>query len=291
MIKIKHSKFKNTGILFELLVRQVTADILNDSTEYTANKILKEFFSDTTELGKELKLYQLLIQEKAKDSVNADRIVETIVKARGRISEKKLNEQKYNLIKTIKENYPLDDFLKGNISNYKLLASVYKLFEVHVSDRSHDPSESLRSREVIIENLLGGKNVLIEAEKDRVVEQYNKLQEDHRLLTYKMLVDSFNKKYSVLDTKQKLLLREYINNVSNTNSLKSYIATEVPLVKLRLDELKSNIKDKVVQIKLDETIRQLSNITKGSTVKDSQVTSLLLSYELIKELKKVTDNE
>lgn len=291
MTKIKHSKFKNTGILFELLVRQVTADILNDSNEYNATKILKEFFSDDTELGKELKLYQLLIQEKAKDSVNADRIVETITKARGRISEKKLNEQKYNLIKTIKENYPLDDFLRGKISNYKLLASVYKLFEGVVSDKSYDPSDILHSRDVITENLLGGKNVLIEAEKDRVVEQYNKLQEDHRLLSYKLLVDSFNKKYSVLDSKQKMLLKEYINNVSNTNSLKAYIDSEVPYVKSQLDELKSNIKDKVVQIKLDETIRQLSNITRGSVVKDSQVTSLLLSYELIKELKKVTNDE
>jgi hypothetical protein len=290
MSKIKHSKFKNTGILFELLVRQVTADILDDTNVQKANGILQKFFNESTELGKELKLYQLLVQEKAKDSVGADRVIETILKARKRISGQKLCEQKYNLIKEIKENYPLGDFLKGNISNYKLFASIYKLFEDSTSNQQHDLTEVIQSRNFVTESLLGNSSIpTTKEDKDRLIEHYKRQEEDLRILAYKILVDKFNSKYSsLLNEQQKLLLKEYINNVSNTNSLKKFMDTEVPKVQAELKLLGESLKDTVVKIKLVETIRQLDRVKKGSTVKDSQVTSLLQSYELIKELKSVS---
>jgi hypothetical protein len=64
MKNIKHSKFKNTGFIFELLVRQITSEIMSGNTNSKAEKILKEFFSSKKELSKELKLYQYLINEK-----------------------------------------------------------------------------------------------------------------------------------------------------------------------------------------------------------------------------------
>ena len=287
---IKHSKFKNTGILFELLVRQVTADILSANDTNKANKILHKFFNEATELGKELKLYQLMTTQKAKDSVSADRILETILKARKRISKQKLQEQKYNLIKTIKENYPIDQFLKGTISNYKLLASVYKLFEDCCNDNEFVNAEDvIQSRLFISENLLRNSNVLTQKTKDensQLLEFYKNQEDDLRLLSYKILVDKFNEKYSALNMKQQTLLREYINNVSNTNM---YIDSEIPKVKAELTMYKNKIADNVVKIKLSETINQLERLSKGSIVKDSQITSLLISYELIKELKNVTN--
>ena len=132
MKKLKHSKFKNAGILFELLVRQVTADILNGSVDSKANSILRRFFSEATELGKENRLYRIVLEEKVKDQVSADRLLESILKTRKKLDEKTLALQKYELIKEIKSNYPIDDFLKGSISNYKLLASIYKIFEESV---------------------------------------------------------------------------------------------------------------------------------------------------------------
>lgn len=292
MTKIKHSKFKNTGILFELLVRQVTADILNGTDEPRANKILQKFFKESTELGKELKLYQLLINEKAKDSVGADRIVEAILSARKRLSDKRLNEQKYNLIKEVKNNYPIEDFLRGKISNYKLLASAYKLFE-SCSNDTVDVADVISSRNLIMESLLGNTLTHSSAdEKDRLLEYYKRQEKDLRILSYKMLVDRFNEKYAcVLNEEQKILLREYINNVSNTNSLKKYINQQIPLVQAELTQLAAPIKDKVVKIKISETVRQLDKLKKGSVVKDSQVTALLQSYELIKELKTLSNNE
>jgi len=291
MSKIKHSKFKNTAILFELLVRQVTADILKGTEHSKANKILRTFFKEETELGKELKLYNLLMNEIAKDSVTADRIVETILKARTRIRGDKLGAQKYNLIKEIKTNYPIDDFLRGKISNYKLMASIYKLFE-SCSVEDSDTADLIQNREIICESLLrSGPKEKSTEEKDKLIESYEKQTNDLKVLSHKLLVDSFNKKYSSFNTKQKVLLREFINNVSNTNSLKAYINAEIPNIQSQLQEISQKSNDTVIKIKITETCNQLGTLQKGKVTKDSHILSLLLSYELIKEMKLILNDK
>jgi hypothetical protein len=288
MKKLKHSKFKNAGILFELLVRQVTADILAGKEESTANRILRKYFTESTDLGKENRLYRIILEDKVKDQFVADRLLETIIKTRKKLDEKSLNLQKYDLIKEIKENYPIEAFLSGNISNYKLLASIYKVFEENVNNVVCDPREIYKARNYITESMLLAKNparVISEEEKKDLVKVYQQQNEDVRLLAYKLLVDSFNEKYKGLDEKQKVLIREYINNVSNTNSLREYINQEVPEVRKQISELKTKIDNDVVKIKIDETLNQLDKVTKGTLVKENQIMALLLSYELIKELK------
>jgi hypothetical protein len=290
MKKLSHSKYRNTGILFELLVRQVTADILNGSDDSNANKILRTFFSESTMLGKENRLYRIIIEEKIKDQVNADRLLNTVVSTRKKLNESELLLQKYNLIKEIKANYPLDDFLKGNIQNYKLLASVYKIFEDAVTQVQCDPRELFKARGCIVEHMVtkaSPTKLISEDEKVDLIKVYQQQNEDVRLLAYKILVDSFNSKYKGLNEKQQVLIREYINNVSNTNSLRQYINSEVPVVSKQLTELKSSVYSNVVRIKIDETITQLGKIAKGSLVKDNHVMAMMLSYELIKELSNI----
>lgn len=288
MKKLKHSKYKNAGILFELLVRQVTADILNGNGDSNANNILRKYFTESTELGKENRLYRIIMEEKTKDQPSADRLLETIIKARKKLNERSLTLQKYELIKEIKTNYPIDSFLKGSISNYKLLASIYKVFEESVNMLECDPREIYRARNCIVESIAAPKTptrIITEEEKKDLIRVYQQQNEDVRLLAYKLLIDSFNEKYKNLDDKQKVLIREYINNVSNTNSLREYINTEVPAVRAQITELKVKINNDVVRIKLDETLNQLEKITKGTLVKENQIMALMLSYELIKELK------
>lgn len=288
MKKLKHSKYKNAGILFELLVRQVTADILSNKEDSKANSILRKYFSESTELGRENRLYRIILEEKTKDIPSADRLLETVLRTRKKLDERVLNTQKYNLIKEIRENYPLDDFLKGSIGNYKLLASIYKVFEEAVCDVQADPREIYSARSCIVESIAAPKTptrLVNEEEKKDLIEVYQKQNEEVRLLAYKLLVDSFNEKYKGLDGKQKVLIREYINNISNTNSLRQYINAEVPAVRKELSELKSKVDNDVIKIKLDETISQLEKITKGTLVKDNQVMALMYGYELVKELK------
>jgi hypothetical protein len=285
MQKAKHSKFKNTGILFELLTRQVTADILAGKDESSAKDLLFKYFTESKELGKEWQLYNFLLNEKAKDELQAEKYINVILKQREKLDSKKLTEQKYNLIKEIKESYPIDDLLKSSIKNYKIHASIYKIFENHVSSSSKfEVNELLQSRNTVTENLCGKKNLISESEDD-LVNFYKQQNEDIRLLSYKLLVDSLNEKYKDLDNNQKRLLKEYINNISNTNSLNEFVEKEINVIKESLSDLLEKITDNVLKIKINEVTKQLESINCKKSLKDNQITVLLLSYELIKELK------
>ena len=285
MHKAKHSKFRNTGILFELLTRQVTSDILSGKDESFAKNILFKYFSENKELGKELQLYNFLVNEVAKDETQAEKYIEIVLKQRDKLNQKSLTSEKYNLIKEIKDVYPINDLFKSSIKNYKVLASIYKTFENHTDKNSKfDVKEIVSSRTSIVENLCGTKKVNKEIE-DELISVYKQQNEEVRLLSYKILIESLNEKYKDLDSSQKNLLKEYINSISNTNSLKKLIDSEVTNVKKQLSELTNKISDDVIKIKINETVKQLDSVNKFNLVKDNQVMVLLLSYELIKEIK------
>lgn len=286
MKNIKHSKFKNTGFIFELLVRQITSEIMSGKQNSKAEKILKEYFSGKKELSKELKLYQYLINEKYNSENKAEKFVETVCEARKRLDEQKLMKEKYNLIKEIKEAYDIDEFTKSSISNYKNLASIYKIFEATITKESFEPKDIVNSKFTIVENMI---NSSIENKdkklNDRVFEEYKKQDEEVRMLSYKMLVENFNKKYNNLSSGQKNLLKEYINNINNTGKLKEYVNEEVNTLSEGLKEVGSKISDKVTKIKLAETISNIKKIKSVKKLRESHLSALMMSYELLKELK------
>ncbi len=285
MKKIKHSKFKNTGFLFELLVRQITSEVMS-SSKSVAEKLLKEHFNSKQELSKELKLYQYLINEKYNSESKAEQFINTILEARKKIDEKKLTKEKYNLIKQIKETYNLDEFIKSPISNYKTLASIYKIFETVITDTQYEPTDIVSARFTIAENIINSsiqnKDVKL---KDAVLEEYRKQDDDLRAVSYKLLVESFNNKYSNLTNDQKGLLREYINNINNTGKLSEYVSTEVTKLVEGLKEVGSKISDKVTKIKLAETIANIRKIKSVKKIKEQHLSAMMMTYELLKELK------
>lgn len=285
MYKAKHSKFRNTGLLFELLTRQVTADILAGKDESSAKNLLFKYFSPNTELGREWQLYNFLVNQKAKDETLAEKYITITLKQREKLDNKKLTEQKYNLIKEINDVYSAETLLKSSLKNYKLFASIYKLFEDHINNKiKFDIQEVIQARNCISENLCGVKKKSTENEED-VIKVYKQQSEDIRMLSYKIMVDSLNEKYQVLDNNQKRLLREFINNITNTNSLNILINEEVETVKKELTTLSQQVDSEVIKIKITETVKQLDKVKPSKSVKDNQVMVLLLSYELIKEIK------
>jgi hypothetical protein len=287
MKKIKHSKVKNTGVLFELLVRQITLEVLNGDKTENAKHIVKEFFASGTELNKELRLYDLLLKEKYNSESKAEMFVETVSQAHSKLNVAKLSKEKYNLIKEINSKFELEQFLTSPITNYKVLASIYKVFESKKSE-NYDIKDVFNSKITLIENIISrptSNKVEPVSDSTKLIETYKKQDKDLRLLTYKILVETFNKKYTNLDEKQKGLLKEYINNMSNTSKFKDYLAVELPQIVKELKEIKSKISDKVTTIKLAETISILEKMKIGKTVTDNNVSSIMLSYELIKELK------
>lgn len=290
--KLRHSKFKNTGILFELLTRQITVDIIAGKEDSDAKNLLFKYFKENTELGKEWRLYNFLLSEKKRDESNADRFLSVIIEQRKKLSNIQLTKEKYELIKEIKELYPIDDFLKSSIKDYRSLASIFKLFEDASSkDSKFDVKEMYQAKTCIIENIVDKPKKVGD---DDILSFYAQQNEDIRLLSYRILVEGMNKKYKDLDENQKNVLREYINNISNTNSLGAYITTQVDSVKSQLNELSSNINDNdVIKIKINEVVRQLDKVKPQSNkiVKDNQVMVVLLSYELLKEIRNKIDSK
>ena len=287
MKKIKHSKFKNTGILFELLVRQITFEVLNCDNNEKAQKILKEFYSNRTELGKELRLYQMLSEEKYKSEGRAEKFIDTILEARKRIDLKRLTKEKYNLVKKIQESFDIQQFLSSPITNYKVMASIYKIFESQNKD-NYDVKDVFNSKYTIVESLIGGelqnKAQLIE---DKTISEFKTQNKEERFLTYKVLLETFNKKHQKLNESQKSLLKNYINNVSNTSKFTEYYTQQLKEVITQLVKQHKEVNDKVTKIKLKETINVLKKTKIGRVVSDNQVSAMMIAYELISEINNV----
>tara|TARA_A100001391_G_scaffold28292_2_gene15328 strand:+ start:132 stop:1019 length:888 start_codon:yes stop_codon:yes gene_type:complete len=282
--KIKHSKIRNTGLLFEFLLRQVTADVLNKDNDSIALKIVKEKFNENTELGKELALYNTLINKKYNSDKKADYFITEVIKVRHSFNNPALKREKYNLIKQIKENYNLQKFLSSKVPNYKLYASIYKLFEFN---NSLSPDEKTESYFNLVENIttIDKKLNLSDSVGAKLPDD-----EDLRIITYRTLLEKFNQKYSHLNSHQKNLLRAYINNISNTNSLKEYINKHLPMIKKEIRSHIKNIDEKIVKIKLKEAINSINKFCKvdgkSKNIKDSVVIQTMRYMELLKELKK-----
>jgi len=282
---VKHNKIKNTAILYELLSRQITVDVLNDTKSPKSVKLFKEFFNKNTELGKEYELYSILLEKKYKSDVHASQLVEAVVKSRRKLSNRRLNNEKYNLIKTIKENYDIKEFFNTRLPNFKIMASVYKLFGTETGKEDFGPVQRTDSVITITEHIV--QNTTKTNKKAKMVEEFGQQGKDLRLLSYQLLVDKFNAKYKSLNENQRNLLKQYINNVSNTNSLKEFIDNEVVKIKKALKSLLPKVNDKITQIKLSEAIDYTDSATKGKIVKDKHVVALMRYYELIKEIKNV----
>ena len=286
--KLKHSKIKNTGILFELLTRQITADVLAGKSTKSV-KTVKKYFNEKTELGKELQLYQILSEKSYNSENKASHLLDAVIKSRQKLSNTSLRREKYNLIKEIKENYNAIDFFNGRIPNYRVLASIYNVFQSETSQEEFKPDHVVSSKFTVLEHITS-KKVSKEELKDRVLKEYSKKDKDLRLLAYEILVDKFNKKYKKLNESQRSLLKNYINNISNTNSLRSYVDDGVVKIKKELKNHLPKVDDKITKIKLTEAINQVENLTKGKIVSEKQVLTLMRYYELIKEIKNVHEN-
>ena len=280
-MKVKHSKYKNTGILFELLTRQLTADTIAGNNP-KALSIIKKYFSGDSTLLKEYKIYHTFVGKKFKEESNATMLIDTLIEAHGKLNKGQLRREKYNLIKEIKDTYDVNDFFKAKISNYKIMASIFNLLE----NKNASPLSIVNSKVTLLEHITG-KTLDSKPKKDVVMEDYAKYDKDTRLLTYKVLLEKFNNKYSGLGENQKSLLKEYVNSVTNSPALKSFINKEIKMVKKTITGYSKKVEDKAVAVKLTETKNMIKPLCKKSSVNDDNVINLLNYYELVNELKTI----
>ena len=280
-MSIKHSKYRNSGILFELLVRQITSDTL-DGSNSPARKILKEYFVKT-ELGKEYKLYEQLSKNSNLTEAKANLILTSLLENAKHLNRSILKRQKYNLISEIKKHYDLNKFFKHKLPHYKIQAAFYTLTEIQFQDKFSNPELEINNKVTILEHL-SAKNIVKES-KETVIDEFKTYDKDLRTLTYRVLLNKFNDKYDNLLEGQKSILKELITSIDNTPRLKEFYNTKVKEIKTSLTNLNEGVKDKTTQIKIEEVVKILPIIGKTSKVKDDDLINLLQYYDLIEELK------
>ncbi len=280
-MKIKHSKYKNTGILFELLVRQITADTLKGG-DSPAIDILKKYFVKS-ELSREYRLYESILKSKVLNESHANVYIETTIQNSKYLNKSLLKKQKYNLINEIKQNYDLPTFFGSQISNYKTLASIYTILE-STNITSPDNRQLINNKINLLEHLTKSETNLVE-NKENVLQEFSTYDKDLRSLTYRILLEKFNEKYDILNQDQKQVLKEYINSVDSTPGLRNFYNSKINKLKSQLIEESKKVKDKATQIKIQEISKMLTPLDKTSKVNDDNLVDLLQYYELIKEIK------
>lgn len=283
----RHNKLRNTGILFELLTRQITNDVMEKKDFSIAEKLLREHFSSKTELGKELILYRAFFNTQQLTEQKSFEFLRLVAEQRKKLNERMLNTQKYLFIKELKEHYNLKDFLAVRIPSYKIYASIYKVFDAATNESlGFDNIEDIaNSKFTIVEHLTGQITQKQIQQETAIMELVRNQEEDLRLLSYSMLLKNFNERYINLTEQQKKLLREYIYNVSNSSTIKNYILSEAVSVIKEISAKLPSVKNEVTKIKLQEVISQLRKMKNVSVIKENHITAMLIAYQIVHEIK------
>jgi hypothetical protein len=283
-MQVKHSKYKNTGILFELLVRQITSDTL-EGKDSPAKDILKKYFVKT-ELGREYKLYETLLKKTSLTETKANIVVSTLTDSSKSLNRGVIKRQKYNLINEIQNHYDLNTFFNHKLPNYKVYAAFYTLLEISNSQNSINPEQTITNKVTILEHLTAAQ-IKKSNLQDDVLNEIENSDKDVKFLAYKILMEKFNDKYNDLSINQKLILKEYINSVDNTPRLKEFYTNKINEIKTELTKLNSKTKNPATKIKINEIISIIQPPAKNVKLTDNDLVDLLQYCDLINELETV----
>tara|TARA_R100000734_G_C3297461_1_gene88479 strand:- start:224 stop:1078 length:855 start_codon:yes stop_codon:yes gene_type:complete len=282
-MKIKHSKLRNTGLIFELLVKQIAADTLSKK-DSPALAILKKHFTGKTSLSKEFKLYEFILKNSGVNQNKAEAILSTITEISRKLNQKTLKNQKYSLISDIKESYNIDEFFAIQVRDYKPLASLYCLLEAQNNSNLVNPQFLVDYKTNLLEHLTTSSQNE-ENVKETLIEEYSKYDKDLRLLTFKILLEKFNDNYKNLLPEQKNILKEFITSVSSTKRLHNIVNEELKKLSEIVGKLSDKVKDEVIKIKLDEISKAIKPLDSKEKISDTHLVNLMQYYELVNELK------
>jgi len=284
-MKIKHSKFRNTGLIFELLIKQVASDTLNNK-DSAAISVIKKHFANKSTLAKEYKLYEFIVRNRSVSQSRAEAIVSTITEVSRKLDQKVLKNQKYDLIANIKEHYDINEFFGIQVRDYKALAALYCLLEGQNTETLINPQMLVDNKTTILEHLTSKPQDENEV-KDALVEEYSKYDKDLKLLTFKILLEKFNDKYKDLLPEQKRILKEFITSVNSGTRLRNIVNKELDTLSSIVSELAANVDNQVVKIKLDEVSKAIKPVSNKERIDDNHLVKLMQYYELVNELKKL----
>ena len=280
-MKIKHSKYKNSGILFELLVRQITSDTL-EGKDSPIKEILKKYFVKT-ELGKEYKLYETLLNKTSITEARADLIITSLIESSKNLNRRIIKQQKYNLISEVQKHYNLNEFFNHKLPHYKVHAAFFTLLEIYNSPKVTNPEYIIDNKMTILEHLTAAK-IKEEEVRDNILNEFKKEDKDIRSLTYRISLEKFNGKYDELNGNQKEILKELLYSIDNKPRLKEFYLSKTSQLKKELQILNENVTDKVTKIKVNEIISLITPSSKNPRITDNHLINLLQYCDLVKEL-------
>lgn len=278
---MKHSKLRNTGLLFEFLVRQITDDTINDRKSQ-ATDIIRKYFSNT-ELMKEYLLYQTISTSNNLSEAKANILISSVLTSYGKLDHRQIKESKYNLVKDIKKHYNEEMFFKSNVPSYRLNATIYSLFELNNGQVSTDPKQLISVRSNLVEHVS-------RPPKNDVDAEWKALDKGMKNLTLKIMVENFNKTFNSFSDNQKTILHEYIRCINTPDSMITTLNNTLYEVKKDLIVQYKKIDDKITKVKVRQVIESIIPFKKGVVIKESDVISALQYCELLNELTKANES-
>ena len=284
-MKVKHSKYKNTGLIFELLVKQIASDTLSKK-DSPALSVLKKFYAGKSSLAKEYKLYEFISKNSNVSPLRAEAILSTITEISRKLDQAAIKKQKYELIAEIKTHYSVDEFFAIQVRDYKALAALYCLLETQNNADNVDPSSLIENKTTILEHLTS-KAQNEDDVKDTLIEEYSKYDKDLRLLTFKILLEKFNDNYKDLLPEQKNILKEFITSVNSTTRLRTIVNEELEKIATKVVELSQKVSDQVIKIKLEEVKKAIKPVSNKEKIGDTHLVNLMQYYELVHELETI----
>jgi hypothetical protein len=272
MIKAKHNKKRNTAFLYEALVREIAKSVINKQPQRNnfIISLVKEHFTQGTELAKELELYKSLNETSELDPHTAEKLIQEAKRVHDKVDKKKLFIEQSRLISKINRNLSKNVF-SNFVPNYKNLATIAQIFNDDVSIKD----------KVLLENVL--------LEKLTSTENSNQKQTPTTNLVYKTFIKKFNEAYGgTLLGEQKRLLQNYITSFNDNGvQLKIFLNEELgrlkKLVKRSINQ--EEIKDDSEMVEKTNKVLNIIESFKSKPFDKEMLTQILKIQHLTQEIK------
>ena len=272
MKKMRHNKKRNTLFLFEILVQEMTKCITakDERKKLKVLSIIKEFFSNKSELKKDRDLLNNIVCVDNMSAQNIERLLFHTKEEYAKLNSGLIFEQQSKLIKTINRELGSEIF-KSFVQDYKRIATVHQFFNADLSPKQKVLLEQriLKTNNVIAEN---NSKELVHIDK----------------LVFAKFVDNFNEKYSgALFEEQTKLLSHYISSFTDNGlSLKIFINEEIARITDKLQrslddyEIKENSQ---LESGIYKIIENVKNFAK-TPVNENMLKDIINLQQLIREL-------
>lgn len=278
MIKMKHNKKRNVGIVYEQLLNYIASNVVNDKKDMAkkAVKIIERRFNKNTELYKEFRLFNALANTNSTTTEVAAGILVEAKRAARRINKDKLRKEKSLLIKDI--NYQLKEtsFFHNKLDNFRCYASIQVLINEWCKEDTADLKKLVEYEKLIIESLV----------KEKPVDIINHDVEKSDKLVFKIMAEKINKKYNkTLTNEQKDIIKHYAIYQDNPEKIKLYLAEVKNKTMDYLKEYQNNLNNQVLLSKIDRVYENVDNLNE-SDISEENIKKFLTITNLKEELKR-----